>query len=439
MLRRFLLLLHVVIRTAGRAAFQRAAPLYLAIGIVAAIVFSGNGMSASDVTTFAEDSIPFRAALWLLWLSATMPAARAVLCEPSLFLLRSLPIPRTHFYVAHGLLLFAVELPFGTLFVRGIGLLLGLSLTFSAMAAHALFTLRRRSIESVLLALMLLALVLIPVRIPIPIAAPIPILLHLGMSTLVLSRCLILSFDAAPQSAGSVDRPLVGGPAVVALCLAYLLTVWRAQWTLLLRALFLVLLGLGIVYFSVHNNQLTTPALRGTISLGVLAGVLLLGLSGVAGPIRRSEREAEWLLQVCGTSGAQRIWAGALAIGLLGVLLGALHGLLLSWLLDGDWRLLLRLGSVAMAAGMIVGVIGFCLVRWAQRGTKADSDRLLLAQLFTLLVWVLLTWMFHELALLCGLLSAFWMLLWATTAATPSATASGRWLRLRREREKGDH
>ena len=93
----------LVLRTAGRAAFARARFLYLAIAMVSMIVFAPNAMMASDVTDLAQSSIGFRIVLWSVWLLAATPAARAVLCEPSLFWWRSLPIPRLFFYVAQDL------------------------------------------------------------------------------------------------------------------------------------------------------------------------------------------------------------------------------------------------------------------------------------------------------------------------------------------------
>jgi hypothetical protein len=93
-------LARTLVMTAGRAALQRALPLYVGIGIAAAIGFEGNGMRPATLTRQADAHAPFRIALWGVWLLVSTPAARAVLCTPSSFFLRTLPVARARFFGA---------------------------------------------------------------------------------------------------------------------------------------------------------------------------------------------------------------------------------------------------------------------------------------------------------------------------------------------------
>ncbi len=416
--------LFVVVRIAGRAAFQRAALLYLAIAIAAGIIFSGNGMSASDVTEFSDGSPLFRMILWSLWLIATTPAARAVLCEPSLFVLRALPVPRLLFCLGYALLLVVVELPWALLFARGKGPFIGLAVAMTAMTAHSLIVVRVHRLLWYALAFGTVGLWMLPLPTP----------LWLVLSAVSLRFALVMAFVLAPLRAVSVGTPLVRGSALWALCLAYLQTLRRGHVSLFIRALLLLLLGIAITALAIHNNQIVLPGLRCTVSLGVLSVTLLLGLCGLAAPVLRSERQAEWLLAVCRVPGSTRAYATALVVVSIGLVLGTLHALAVVGLLGGDARLLIRLLADSVCAGITLGVVACGLMRWAQRGTEKDTDRSLIALLGAILSLPILVWMFHELALVFYVVVGFWLLVGAVTSVTPS----GRWLRLRREREQGE-
>ena len=72
-------------------------------------------------------------------------------------------------------------------------------------------------------------------------------------------------------------------------------------------------------------------------------------------------------------------------------------------------------------------------VRYAQRGTEKDVDRLLLVLALLIPALGVLVWMFRELSLLFLLVIGLALLLRAEQASTPT----GRWQRLLRERELG--
>lgn len=424
MLRRFFALFRVVAGSAGRSAFQRAAPLYFAIVVTASVLFSPQGMRAQDVLTLGARSLVFRLTLLGLWLLAATPAARAVLHEPALLFLRSLPVPRWHFYLAQGLLLFLVESPWFALHLRGAGIVSAIAAAAMTMAAHLFIVARPRRIIEGLAAALILVAVIWP--------QPVPYLL-IG-SVLLLPLGFRAAFLRAAERSAYASRVLVRGPALVALGMAYLLTLWRGHGALLLRALLLSLLGVAISTLALRNNRIESAELRSTVMLGVLSAPLLLGACGLAGPVLRSEQQAVWLLEICGVRGANRVLGSVLPVALYTALLGTLAGLCVGWLLDGTPRLLLRLSIGAFLESVALGIIASAGLRFTQRGDKKDGDRLLILILFLIFGAALLTWLLHEVVV--GIYCATAIFFFNRAAA--SASPRGRWLRLRQERRQGE-
>lgn len=422
MAHRFFALFVLVLRTAGRAAFARAALLYLAIAMVSMIVFAPNAMMASDVTDLAQSSIGFRIVLWSVWLLAATPAARAVLCEPSLFWWRSLPIPRLFFYVAQGLVLALAELPLAILYARGERPLAGIAVLCVNMSLHSLWVSRSRDLPS------WIVLFGLPLAVCLPL--PLPVLLPLSLLCVVWS--LPRAFLAAPHHLLVTHRPAVLGPALLALALTYLVTLWRAHAALFVRACLLLLCGALISFLALRNNQITSASLQNTISLGVLSVTLLLGLSGLAGPVVRCAQHADWLFQVCQRDGRFCLLAEVCALSICGVTLGLLHGILLVLLVGADGARWLPVCASSAALGLLVAVQTGSFVRLALRGNEKDTDRLLLWLCGLIPLGPVLLWMFHELGLLFLLLLATFMYLRAERQASPK----GRWQRLLREREQ---
>lgn len=424
MSRRFLDLFRIVSATAGRAAFARAAPLYFAILSAASIIFSPMGMRAADVVHFCDRSPTFRLIFLGLWLLATTPAARAVLCEPSLFFLRSLPVGRPQLFAAQGALLFIAESPLIALFLRGGGMLAGLSVCLMAMAAHTLIVARpRRAIEW--LAAGALVGSVAWARSP---------LLTILAALFGLRVGFVAAWVRAPERDVGGARALVFGPPLLALAMAYVLTLSRGQTALLLRFLLLSLLGAVIAGLAIRNNHILSADMQATVTLGVLSGPLLFGACGLAGPVLRSEKQAAWLLEVSGASGGLRVLATAASVALFGALFGSLFSLLTGWLIGGSPLLLLRLAVEVTAEGALLAIIAVACTRWAQRGDKRDSDRVLVAMLGLILCAALLSWAFHESVL--GVYLVLAVLL--TERLILRANFQGRWLRLRSERQQGE-
>jgi hypothetical protein len=413
-----------MIRTAGRAAFQRAALLYLGIGIACAVLFAGNGMSAVDVTEVAASSTLFRVLLWSVWLLIATPAAHAVMSEPSLFLLRALPIPRAHFVLMHGLLLLFCELPMLILFVRGAGLGIGLSVLATAMSAHALIVTKRKTTPLLVAGIICLCLI----------ALPVPLWLALPLSGSALLLSLPAAFVLAPERAVSSSTPSLRDSALAALSQTYFLTLWRGHGALFLRALWLLFVGIAIATLAIRNNEIQAITTRHTVALGTLSAVLMLALCSLAGPILRAERRAEWLLTVCQASGALRVQAMTLLLALFGLVLGVLFALPLGLLVRTSSAALLRLTIESAAVGITCAMLATGITRLSLRGTEKDTDRILVALIVTLLTVGVLTWMLGEWTIVAQTLLGLWLLLLSVSATSPSS----RWNRLRREREQGE-
>lgn len=424
MLRRLFLLLRVMLKTAGRAAFQRAALLYLGIGIASAVLFSGNGMSASDVTELTATSPLFRIVLWMVWLLLSTPAAHAVMSEPSLFVLRALPIARLHFVLLHGLLLLICELPWLILFARGAGLGIGLLALTTAMSAHAVITTKRKTLRLVVAGLICV----------IVIALPLPLWLALPLSGSALLLALKEAFVLAPLHAAGSRSPSLRGSALPALSLTYFLSLWRGHGSLFVRALWLEAVAVTVSALAIRNNHITSAHTRSAVMLGVLSVVLMLILCSLAGPILRTERRAEWLLTVCRASGSLRVRAMALLLSIVGALLGTLFAIPIGILFEPHSLALLRPIALCAASGVTLGMIASGVARLTLRGTEKDTDRLLVALSVTLILMGVLIWMLSAWSILGLLLAGLWLLTLSISATSPSS----RWQRLRREQEHGE-
>lgn len=423
-MQRLVLLLRVILKTAGRAAFQRVAVLYLGIGIAVAVLFSGNGMSASDVTSMTASSPLFRILLWVLWLLIATPGAQAVINEPSLFVLRSLPIARLHFVLLHGLLLLVCELPWLILFARGAGLVSGLSALATAMSAHAVIAAKRKTTPLVLTALTCAVLIVVPL----------PAWLTLPISIGALALSLPTAFVLAPLQAAKPSSLSLRGSALSALCQTYFLSLWRAHGSLFGRALWLQALGVAIAALAIRNNNILTERTRSTVTVGVLSVVLMLTLCSFSGPILRTERRAEWLLIVCRASGSLRVSAMTLLLSGLGALFSVLFAIPLGFFLGSHSQALLRLLTLCLSAGITIGMLASGISRLTLRGTEQDLDRLLIALIVTLMMIGIGTWMLGSWSILCFLLGGLWLLTLSISVTSPVS----RWHRLRREREQGE-
>ena len=138
-------------RMTNRHARPAIATLLLGVGIIAAMCFGGNGMSAHDVVGAMRMSWTLRAALWSIYFLLALPAARAVLLVPNLFYLRSLAVRYADVALAQVALLALVELPWIALHALG-GNTLEAVAAFAAMLTGHLLSVRASWLSPVALA-----------------------------------------------------------------------------------------------------------------------------------------------------------------------------------------------------------------------------------------------------------------------------------------------
>jgi len=111
-----------VANSAGRAALRRATLPYLTLALICVIVFTGNGLSASNVTRAALASPGVMLGVGSLWTLFALPGVHALWTDSRVGHLRAFPIPTAW---TTGLLLSwltLLQLPWFVLWLRGEGL-----------------------------------------------------------------------------------------------------------------------------------------------------------------------------------------------------------------------------------------------------------------------------------------------------------------------------
>ncbi|WP_437987122.1 hypothetical protein [Sorangium sp. So ce117] len=410
MLRRFALVVRVLVSTAGKDAFARAMPLYMGMGLVAAVVFGGNGMHPSQLTGIAGESPLFRVALWGAWLLVGTPAARALLRAPATFFLRALPVPRRELLSAHALLLAVAELPWVALWAIGAGALAGCAAGAAALAARCMLLARPRGARE-LSALALLAGA-------IALGAPASVLLACTAPALAVG--LRAAVARAPEIPAGRERSMIppAAPALVALALGYLAALVRGHRAVLVRGLALAAIGaLAAVAWARNSGRFGGGPLAAA-SLVALAPVALCAGAGLSGPVLREERRLAWLLDACGAAAGLRAGAVVAAVAAPLVALALGHGALVGALTGAAPSVTLRLVGGAGLAGLLLAAIALGCVRWSVRQDGRDSSRVLLSVLAAIAASIAAAWTLGDLAL-----AAF-----APAAALLAGPAGARWL-----------
>jgi hypothetical protein len=124
--------------TAGRAAVQRALPLYLGVLITASVLLEGNGVRPADVVARALDRPGERLLLYVAWAVVSLPALRALLTTPSSFFLGTLPVARWRLLAVQCAGVLVAQAPWAYLWLRGGGLGVGMAAVAAAVAGGAL-------------------------------------------------------------------------------------------------------------------------------------------------------------------------------------------------------------------------------------------------------------------------------------------------------------
>jgi hypothetical protein len=313
-MKRPLALLELFARTSGAAAAALAIPLFGGIGLAAAILFAGNGLSARDVIALERASFAVRAALWTGWIVLSVPPARTLLGAPSARWVRSLPVGRAALLALLLGGLVALQAPWIVLFARDRGALAGLGagLLAAALAAGgAAFRAMRAQAAALLLPVVAIAL-------PLPLAPSIA----LGLVPCVLAaNAGFFRGIALPQG----GLGLVRGPAPVALAGVLVARLARSERVAVLRALLAAAAGGVLGAVGARNNQRLDEGFPWFV-LPVATLPLVIGASVVAGPIVRAEASLSWLLDATAVRARTRVAARFLASLLAGALPGLAAG-----------------------------------------------------------------------------------------------------------------
>ena len=381
-------------------------------------------MNAADLTALMRRSVSLRLSLWGLWLVGSLPAAHAILTEPRLFFLRSLPVSRRLVVVVHGLLLALAELPWIVLHGRGDGALSGMATACAAMALHAWLVARLRPAGAMLLALAVLAALFMAAAAPWLLAASLPLL------AVSLPYAYVHAPERAASAGPSLLSPRMG--ATLALSFAYVVLLWRGQRPLLLRGVLLCLLAGAITVLAVHNNDIASLDGQNTLSLGILSVPLLLSLVSLASPILRAEAQLDWLLSTGGMDGRRRVLATGCALVFCGSVLCAAHGAVVCIALSPAPSSLPRILGLLGGLGLAVAAVAQACVRFTDRGSPKDSDRLLFLLLGVIPLCIVCAWLFHEALLVPWAMAA----LAGTEASVRRVLPVGRFERLRHERTR---
>jgi len=356
----------VLVHTAGRAALQRALPLYLAVALAAAVIFGKNGLSPMTVAALSARSIPFRLAIYAGWSLASLPAIKALLATESTFFLRALPIPRARLFVLSAILLLSAELPWACLWLAAGGVALGVAAALMALALSALALCQAKPSTLLTGAALGGALLFAP--------APYGLLV-------IAVPCAAFSLTEVWIHAPELPRPRarawVRGPALLALTLSHLVVLRRTAAAQLLRAAGFCAVALGVGIVVIHNRGYANAGELRVNALMIAVLPLAFGIAGIAGPILRTEAELGWLTAACGTPWLTRQSAVSLASASIaaGLCLGLSLGLTALLPLGAGERAVI-VGQVILAGILLSPMILF-VARWAVRDSGRDGMRLL--------------------------------------------------------------
>jgi hypothetical protein len=378
-------------RTAGAEALAVALTPYLALMILAAVIFGGNGVHPHDVTRFARTSLGFRLALLGVWLLISMPAARAILAARSAFYLRCLPVPAGTVVPVLLAFMVLVEVHWGWLWLLGEGPA-GAGAVAVAIAGHALLVGRPSRPRELGIAVAVVALIVATSSLWLWNLAGWPLAAFAVWRT----------WASVPGRGGAGAWAVVRGgqPRSIALGAAHLATLLRRHRPILLRWVWLAGGGALSGGLAVNSNRLQGPTAR-ALWLTCLVPGLLFGAAGSIGPLARTAAKAHWMLGACGVAAAQRRRAFALALlppalGIGGAA-GFLSALALSW---GSWSAALALTLLGMLAGVSGVVVAVTAGLRAFQGRGQDATDLLIRMAVAAALLMVASWRFGYLGLL---------------------------------------
>jgi hypothetical protein len=292
-----------ILATSGRPVLQRALALWTAVGLVATVLFGGQGLDARRVTSMFHAGTGMRLALAVGWTLLATPVVSSAFDAPGTRTLRTLPVSRSAWVGWLLVLVLAVQAPCCVLFARGDGPGTALAEMLLAAAMQSSLVAATRRPRFVGVAATALAIVLLDAS-PLFTLAPAAALACAGVGA---AWRVILDASGRDLHMTRVTWP------VLALASAYVLRIVRAARARLALAVGTVSLGALALSLSLLNDPSSRPIAR---MLAVLALPLTLCAAVLVGPVRDTEERMRAVVRVTRTHWTTLLGAFALAIGL---------------------------------------------------------------------------------------------------------------------------
>ncbi len=362
-------LARALLRSAAAPALLRALPLYVAIAMVAAVIFGPSGMSASTVTEAERLSRGFRLGLWAAWLAAVSGPSRTVFQSRESFYLRAFPVGPGFHQAVVGLVLAALQAPWLWLFLRGEGLLSAAAALAMGVALAALFSARPRGLADAL------AGVLLFFGAGFVLALPAPLWGRMVSGVIASVMLVPAAWRRAPEAGPGWRLVRVRGTWFSALVRTHLLATWRERRPVLGRALIATLVGAGFAALAARANAVSSGQGLAALSLAIGSVSLSVAAGSFAVAAVESERGVRWLLDAVAASGARRaVSSGALVVAFSAVL-GGLHGGVVAWGAGAEALSWLRLLGEGSGLGAALSLASLWFARAAERASGVDGAR----------------------------------------------------------------
>jgi len=359
----------VLLRSAGEPALRRALPLYVGIGMSAAVLFGPTGMSAADVTDPASASRGFRLALWAAWLAAIAGPARVLFSAPQSLYLRAFPVSPAWHQLLLGCALAALEAPWAWLFLRGQGVVEAGAALALGVALAALLAARARGFADWAIGAAVAAGAVLVIALPAPAWAR----LAYGLVGSLLA--VPAAWWRAPEAGAGWRGVRVRGTAFTALVRAHAAALWRLRRPAFGRALIATLLGGGFAGLAARANEVGAGASLAVMSLAIGAVTLSMAAGSFAVPVIESERSSRWILDASAASGVRRAAASSAVVAGLAAGCGLIHGSVVAWAAGAYLPDALRLGAEGAGAGAALGLVALWVARAAERSVGVDGVR----------------------------------------------------------------
>jgi hypothetical protein len=340
--------------TAGRPVLQRALAFWTAIGVVAAVIFGGNGMKARDLAHLFHGGVGARVTLAIAWVVLATPVVSCAFDAPGTRTLRSLPVPRRAWVGMLVALLLVTQAPCGILFARADGPIAGVVEMLLAVAIEAALVAATRRPRFALVAIAATALVVLDVR---PILAAIP---AAGLATASVAAAWRVALDGG----GRDLRMTRATTPVLVLAIAHLLRIVRIARARLALSAGSAAVGALALGLSLHNDPPARPVAR---ALAVLALPLTVCAAVLVAPVRETEDRVRALARVTRTRWTTLLAAFALALITPSSALAATAGAI-----AGAFAHLpsLPLGGAAGAWAVPIACAVAAWARWHDRRTR---------------------------------------------------------------------